>query len=441
MPFYYERQKFTGKRSAFSYHVEAALLWNEVNMYLGSRRSQESKEPTLAPWQAGSRFLQLEKLLMDFQKSLPPEMCYSRRRLEEIPDFVGIYVHTHAEFNAAMFLLYSSVYPYVPRRVNAPNEQPPPKEFIEKAAKMVRESANAQASMMEDILAHENITVTPFVAFCTYTVSVAHIALSFSKDPQVALTAKQHLSVILRLLLDLRDLFPIVGMWCVVLKKRYLRKSERFAALENAGSTAQQGEAFSRPGTPPVYLPEDLIKANDGATSPFDKSGSMAASRIASRQASRAPSRESSRPGSPGIYGTKRKREDNNDGMTLTDPTMLTADAPLPPALSAVDPSSVNTTVFEVEPETSNASTLGIDLQDEFFFTDTGAQWLNAFDLTNDLVLNDVEFLTSNQQPENQLPDTVRHLDFDVEREESILRHILDTVVDVPRRDSNDFPF
>lgn len=437
MPFYNESDSYKGPRSILSYHVDAVMLWNEVNYYLSTHPSKE----TLPPWLEGSRFSELARDIANFEARLPPEMRYARSRLSEIKDSVGMFVHVHSELNAAKFLLYSSVYPYVPRRAGAVGEQPP-RDFIEKAATAVRESANQQATMIDDILTQEDIAVTPFVAFCTYTVSVAHIALSFSKDAQLALVAKQHLSVILRLLLDVRDYFYVAGVWCVLLKKRYLRKSERVAGTGGANAA----EAFSRPGTPPIYLPEDLLKRNTGATgvtSPFDKSSSLAGSRVGSR----VPSREGTRPSSP-RPPAKRPREDTTPLDTaqqppeiVLEPTVMTTSSTdaLDQAAPGLDPSSSATGVQETEALPSNASTFGIDASEDLFFADTGTQWLNAFDLANDLVVNDFTVL-ENAIPDSQQPlqsaETANQrptrLDYDVEREENILRHIFDEVVDVP---------
>lgn len=230
-------------KGIFAYYVEAIILWNNINRYA----SGEYKDEKISPWEPGSNF---QNLLQDFDAlyaSIPLKYKYSRTRLMELAGAgrVGHYMHLHTGLWASRFVLFRTMYPYDSAAFDF---GPPPKQFVEDAAFNMRQAANDLSTLVSDVLKVGDITIAPFVGFCVFTVSPLHIALSFSQDSQVAMAAKQNLANNMKLLVELREYFYVVGVWCVILKDSYVR---------NVKSSSVE---LTRPGAPPTYLPEDLLK-------------------------------------------------------------------------------------------------------------------------------------------------------------------------------------
>lgn len=232
------------RKGIFAYHIESIIIWNNINRYAAGAYKKE-KTP---PWELGSQFQTLLKQLDSFYESIPPRFKYSRTRLWELAGIgrAGHYIHFHSALTAARFVLFRTMYPY--DFLSLKFNDSPPKQFVEDAALKMRQAANELSALVADMFKIGDISVAPFTAFCVFTVSPLHIALSFSEDPQVSAAAKQNLAYNMKLLVELREYYYVAGVWCVILKDSYVQK------MKNASFE------LSRPETPPSYLPEDLMK-------------------------------------------------------------------------------------------------------------------------------------------------------------------------------------
>ncbi|ANB14993.1 Cha4p [Sugiyamaella lignohabitans] len=424
----------------FSYHMEATLIWNKINRYVSSKNNESTP-----PWKSDSKFAALEQEYLHLKNDVvPSKFKYSKGTLNELSALnrAGTYLHLHTELLAAQFLLYRTVYPYDPSRYSFPDK--PPKEFIEKAVCNVQDAANSMAAIVSDILQLEDTTVAPFISFCVFTVSSVHVALSFSPDAVVAGRAKQNLALTLRLLVILREYWYIVGVWCVMLKDRYTKKlavskegaarrqlqggvsSDRIEFSETDGAHGDDDDedgdkttptSLSRPSTPPAYLPEDLIKHGTS-------------SNIGSTATTRPGSPFSTKPGLGSFHEfpgdqlpAKRIKVDMSTSNSHEQYTDHQPDADIHLGERQQLPSQDIPFSISGQPSSGAPSEMGT----ADILHDDGAEWLNALDSRNFFDFGSLyNFDSTIARPLPEVPA----MQFNADKEQSILEHILENVMD-----------
>lgn len=266
-------------RGIFAYHIEGTLLWNRATVFsmkCGRNTPVDIKE-----------YLDISEGIESFEKTIPETFRYSYSRLEELAAMrrMGHYIHVHCELQATKFLLHKNLcYEDVSVTENLSAEEL--KKHREKAMYQVTSAANFLSEMLIDMAKiGDNIPTAPLVGYCVFLVSSVHIALSFSPDKAKALRAKQYLAVNLKFLVDLREYWYIVGVWCVILKDRYSAAMARHQPCltsnsenpsENNENKQENGNGtdhfeeinqnacyLSRPGTPPPYLPDEYLNPSE----------------------------------------------------------------------------------------------------------------------------------------------------------------------------------
>lgn len=299
------------EKGTYAYIVIATILWCDVNKYV----MEGFKKETIPPWKEGSTYHALETRLQNLFTSIPKIYQYSRENLiaMDTTNQGTVLVHLHAELLLSLCYLSRSMYPFNYKTMKF--DEPPPKSFLERAATNIMACANAQSSMIEDVLAMEDFHMAPFIGFGVFAVSSVHIANSFSPDPTIALAAKNNLATNLKFLVIMREYFYSVGVWCIILKDRYFQKARRhkLKAQQNSynsnlrgnsgsitnsirnsendegadkaeGTEGRVADGFSRPGTPPVaYAPEELMNVAANKLQDSEPPSEMSSPRGASR--------------------------------------------------------------------------------------------------------------------------------------------------------------
>jgi hypothetical protein len=200
----------------FAYHILAVMLWCDVNKYVLDSTKAQNPEIHMC----------LQQRLDSFFSFLPEKYHYSAQRLQELRHYnvQGQFIHLHAELQAARCVLNTSA-----------------KQF-DKAT----EAANTLSNIVNDILhSEDDLTVAPFVGYAVLTVSAVHVSNSFSSSSSVAETARNNLTNNLKLLIQMKDYWYSVGVWCQMLKDRYSKMQTNSAD----------------PSDPPLpYLPDGVLQ-------------------------------------------------------------------------------------------------------------------------------------------------------------------------------------
>lgn len=227
----------------FAYHILAVMLWCDVNKFVLDSSKNRDEE----------MYNCLQSRLDSFFTFMPEKYHYSPAKLEEMRAYQvqGQFIHLHAELEAARCVLNTSA-----------------KNF-DKAT----DAANAVSKIVKDILnSDDDFTVAPFIGYAVLTVSAVHISNSFSSSSTPALveTARNNLSNNLKLLIQLKDYWYSVGVWCHLLKDRYSKMQTNVDVdaedppppLPYLPDGVLQKESHPVVEKPPSPVPEPVISKN-----------------------------------------------------------------------------------------------------------------------------------------------------------------------------------
>lgn len=204
------------EKGLYAYVVIAIMLWYDVNKYA----LEGFKLEQIPPWKEGSEYRRLESRLQQIYTSLPREFHYTRANLHALNAINQgcTLVHLHCELLMSFCYLSRTIYPYSQDRFT----ELPSKEFIDRCAVNIQASANSLTAILNDVMELESIHLAPFIAFCVFSMTSVHIANCFSSDPEVSQRGNEYLSTNLTLLTKMREYWFSVGVWCNILKERYI---------------------------------------------------------------------------------------------------------------------------------------------------------------------------------------------------------------------------
>ncbi|AOW02907.1 fungal-specific transcription factor domain-domain-containing protein [Yarrowia lipolytica] len=204
---------------------------------------EKSATPTkddLLPWQNGSDFQTLASLIAKIQEKIPPHLQLSAENLQAatVQGIHGMFVHVHCVLQQTICTLYQTVYPLNTSLYTTKQVEAIPRCFIETAAINIVNSAGVISSVAQQLL-HHNMVPAPFVGFCIFSTSPVHIANTFSQDTQTAAAAQHNLALNLRLLINLKDYWQVVSMWCSTIRERYSEKLQQVEGGRRSGKTEE----------------------------------------------------------------------------------------------------------------------------------------------------------------------------------------------------------
>ncbi|KAK2613824.1 hypothetical protein N8I77_000704 [Diaporthe amygdali] len=174
--------------------IRAIFRWTKVFDYLENRKSLTANE-------AMAQLFALDQQLTEWYLDLPASMTYTRdnlhefSKLKEHPWFVAM----HTIYHQSKTVLHSTI---VPHFSGIPLQQSVPRAAVRTSARTALEGAKLISEIAADLndINVDAARLPPFTGYCMYVSASILIAFIFSRDEELATTARCGLVSVLKIL-------------------------------------------------------------------------------------------------------------------------------------------------------------------------------------------------------------------------------------------------
>lgn len=209
-----EKQDPRESMGVAAYMIRVIAVFGRVSKYLnlsGKEKDSSRSDPN-------SQFAKLNQQIFDFLRQLPDKLHYTEQNLQN-----------HAELNLAnQFLFIHVAYHHVQLCLHqyalpsSPQEEKPPREAQEtQSAQIAVDSANRISMMLAKATDNGYRLVAPFMGYCAFTSANVHLIRAFSKDRSIYEPAKQHLSVNMKYLGQMKHYWGLFSHINETIRQQY----------------------------------------------------------------------------------------------------------------------------------------------------------------------------------------------------------------------------
>ncbi|KAF1837257.1 hypothetical protein BDW02DRAFT_519502 [Decorospora gaudefroyi] len=250
-----------------TWYIKIVFVFGEVVRWSceGGRR-QVTKEGKVAPWNAATKFKEVEDSLERLKRELPEDLQLTPRNTDDrIYNGSGLYVSIHAMYTTCFIWLYREYMPVAPWTLTHPKgpteaplieEAPPNSEYWIQQARTCFGACSEFTNLIHALASsrsQNNLVETPMVAFACYSVAICTIYCYYfpNMDPNRVLSSRlepRAHDVAFEFLIRIEPRFTMTRQWVKVLAnwQRYYRDQRK--KYKNVGGQVSDSPPKSSTG-------------------------------------------------------------------------------------------------------------------------------------------------------------------------------------------------